>query len=916
MKKTFKLLAIGSLPLFLLIIIISSIDIIKTDFKYAHQSFATHQNPFDWLSYKVKTKITKSFINFKKNEKIGLPIKNIYIKEALQKELLKETPYSVKIWKEGLLLNDSGPADKIKIKLRGDNPANWLFLKKNWKIKKRKKTRSTRQRYFEYHPFDFEVFFSGKIAKSIGLITPNLKLIELFINDQSQGIYTETETLNENFLRRSKIMPVTIYKGEQILSESIIGIENNLLNSPGALKKIAFFNQIKEDDKTDLKILSTTLQLAHNSKKSFYELNELIDLNYLSRFLSYQIITQNFHNDYSHNFRIISDPWSGKFTPIVYDPLFNIDNKKTELDYDQASNELFVLLNQNSHFQDLKFKNLNLLLNSEIFKNELKNMRLLENKINISEGRDIELLSNNLNLIKLFMKIFTNENKTNIIHLEKKKFIKKFYIHINNIKNFLHEKPKASWYKTEKGFEIYIKDKLPISDLNLFFDRNAPKWVVLDLNENGKVDIGESKFKLNGNTNLLIPLRFYANRIPYANNPTDLAFPKLKVTPTRFKFILDQNIKPSKIEFINPFSKKNFKLEYKSFSTFPASRFNIPLHNNIIIKNKIILAGEINIKKTTIYNDAVEIKPGTRFLIENNSSIIFKNKILALGTKEEPILFKNIKLKEWGTVALQGGNTKNSILNNIIFEGGSGTTHRNISYTGALSIHDTNNITISNIKMRNNSKYDDMIHIVYVDNIKLKNIQIQNSFMDAIDIDMSTNVEINNVEIYNSGNDGIDLMESDTIIRDVKIKNSADKGISVGENSFLILNNSLISNNDIGIATKDKSFSFIINSDLIQNNISLSNYKKNLQYGDGGITKVYKSILSKNKDISVDKHSTIELTDSNIDNINIKNKMIYGKKNEDHLLTLKNNAYEEIIKKLRNNNSNFFFDNNYIGVIN
>ena len=77
MKKTFKLLFFGSLPLFLLIIIISFIDILKTDFKYAHQSLYTYHNPFNWFSYRVKSNITKSLITFKKDTVIGLPIKHI-----------------------------------------------------------------------------------------------------------------------------------------------------------------------------------------------------------------------------------------------------------------------------------------------------------------------------------------------------------------------------------------------------------------------------------------------------------------------------------------------------------------------------------------------------------------------------------------------------------------------------------------------------------------------------------------------------------------------------------------------------------------------------------------------------------------------------------------------------------------------
>ena len=469
MKKTLKLLFLGSLPLFLLIIIISCIDIFKTDFKYAHQSHYTYQDSFNWFSYRVKTNVVKSLTTLKKNTKIGLPIKHIYLKEKFNREFLQKTPSSTKKWKEGLLVNNDGSTDKIEIRLKGDNPGNWLFLKKNWKIKKRKKSLTERQRYFEYLPFDFEIYLSGKIANSLELISPNFKLVELFLNDQSQGIYIETETLNENFLRRNKIMPVNLYKGEQILSESIIGIEMNLLNSPGALKKIAYFNQISKGDKSDLKHLSRTMQLAHNNNESYARLMDLIDLKYWANFLSYQILTQNFHNDYSHNFRMISDPWSGKFTPIVYDPLFNIDIKEKNLGFEQSSNELFVLLNQNSYFQNLKLEKLNFILNKNIIENEILKSNFLDEKIKISESRDVEILSKDLNLTSLFLGIFKSEKKSNISYKNKKQLIEKLTLHTKKIENFLISEPKANWFKSNNGFDVFINGTLPAAELNIFF---------------------------------------------------------------------------------------------------------------------------------------------------------------------------------------------------------------------------------------------------------------------------------------------------------------------------------------------------------------------------------------------------------------------------------------------------------------
>jgi len=904
MKKTLKLLIFGSLPLLLLIIILSCIDIIKTDFKYAHQSFNTYQDSFNWFSYRVKTNVSKSFINFKKSTKIGLPIKHIYLKEKFNKEFLEKTPDSIKKWKEALLINNNGSTDKIEIRLKGDNPGNWFFLKKHWKIKKRKKNLTERQRYFEYLPFDFEIYLSGKLASSLKLISPSFKLVELFLNDESKGIYIETETLNEGFLRRNKIMPVNLYKGEQILSEKIIGIEVNLLNSPGALKKISYFNQVEKDDKSDLRFLSNTIQLAHNNNESYSNLIDLIDLKYWANFISYQILTQNFHNDYFHNFRMISDPWTGKFTPIVYDPLLDLSVENRKFDFDRSSNELFVLLNQNSYFQNLKFERLNFILNSNVIENEIIKSNLLDEKIKISEARDVEILSKDLNVFSLFSRIFSNKKKSNISYNNKKIIIKKLKLHTNKIQKFLTSEPRANWYNNENGFDIYINSILPVADLNFFFKDKKPKWIALDINENGIVDKNELKFNLNKDRKIIIPYRFYANRIPIAKDIKNLSRPELKILPTRFRFISADNIKPNKIDYKNPFSKKKFELIYKNQSSFPISKYNKPIITNSKIENKIILEGIVNINEMTVYDNTIEIKAGTTFYIDNGASIIFKNKLIALGTKENPILFIKRNIDDWGTVALQGEGTQNSILNNIFFDGGSGHIYRNIKYTGALSIHDTKNVIIKNVNMKNNKNYDDMIHIVYVDNIRLENIQIKNSFMDGIDIDMSTQVVIKNVTIDEPGNDGIDLMESDAIISEAKIYKAIDKAISVGENSFLILNNSLLSENNIGIATKDKSFSFVNSSNFIGNKLSVSNYKKNWQYADGGVSMINSSKLSNKDNISVDKHSTIHIVNSSIGNINIDEKTIAKKKNKNHLLILKKNDYEKISKKLKKSNIN------------
>ena len=118
------------------------------------------------------------------------------------------------------------------------------------------------------------------------------------------------------------------------------------------------------------------------------------------------------------------------------------------------------------------------------------------------------------------------------------------------------------------------------------------------------------------------------------------------------------------------------------------------------------------------------------------------------------------------------------------------------------------------------------------------------------------------------------------------------------------------------MATKDKSFSFVINSDLTKNNVSLSNYKKNWQYADGGITTIYKSKIDDKQNILVDKHSTIKIINSEINKININEEIISKQKNDNHLLILKKNGIREITQILKDNEIKIVKDMNQIGATN
>ena len=141
-----------------------------------------------------------------------------------------------------------------------------------------------------------------------------------------------------------------------------------------------------------------------------------------------------------------------------------------------------------------------------------------------------------------------------------------------------------------------------------------------------------------------------------------------------------------------------------------------------------------------------------------------------------------------------------------------------------LSVHDVANVTLQGIVLFDNDTYDDMMHVVYGNDIRIKDCVFRGARADAIDIDIST-VSVEGCFIDDSGNDALDLMASQALITNSKFARSRDKGISVGEASTLLANSTL-ENNHIGIESKDGSQAYAVRSNFTSNAIQLNAYKK------------------------------------------------------------------------------------------
>ena len=871
MKKIFKILYPFIFPVTLVIFLLYSFKVIKLEYHFGYQSANVYQNSFSWQKQIFFSEL-KRFKNkiFEKKNKNNFPKVELFVSRQNSRKLLSDLPASTKKWVNAYISYPSNEINfqKINLRYRGDNPINWLKQKKQLRIKTRKNELINGYRHINYSIFEADKYLSYLISDKMDLINQNYNLVEIYINGETQGLYIEQEKIDEIFLRKNKLMPTNIYKGENNATETFIGLNQNLFNNPGLWSKLAVFNQENPDNFEDLTSFLKTLK--SNKFQSDPTINEYIDLKYYSRLEAFLAIANNYHHDSYHNLRFVTDPWSGKITQLIIDPMIS-----SNLNLDFSSNDLGTFLNKNTFFIHEKYKWIYFYLYKEDiikkieadYKKIKKDLKIINKKEPYDIGREDHNISleNNLLLLK--------NNKT--------KFLK-----------ILNSNPESAWNKNQSSFDIVLNDYAPLSSFKFFFEKTStPKWVGIDLNYDNKISEIEPKFYLNKDLNFLdIPIAFYSNRFK-VNNLISTNYPNFDIdhSKTYLKFISENNSSPLKVEALNFFNKSSFLIKEKNFSdAVKLNNFNQIINlREKEIKKKITLNGIINVDKNLIFNDEVIIQPGTKFLIKPGKHVVFKQKVDAQGTTSEPISFQKfdkINSLPWGSVAILGKKTMGSTFNNVIFSGGSGGYFNQYKFSSMFSVHNTKNIKILNSQFLLNELFDDTIHVIYSSDILFDNIEVNNAFGDALDVDISEQVNIKNSLIKGSKNDGLDFMESQAIIENLLVTNSEDKGISVGENSKVTVRNSIFKNNKIGAAIKDNSIGLFYDNKFLNNDIQIASYAKNWRYGSGGNVKVLSSRIEsrENKFVTtMDPADFEKIRDKNLNQdskINISNSEILGDK--------------------------------------
>jgi len=278
-----------------------------------------------------------------------------------------------------------------------------------------------------------------------------------------------------------------------------------------------------------------------------------------------------------------------------------------------------------------------------------------------------------------------------------------------------------------------------------------------------------------------------------------------------------------------------------------------------LLEGELVLKGDEYqyVGKNTESISFVEANPITELKFKD-TRIFYSSGIEIKFNPEEEII--NINQNTPGArVFILGGMLKNTTIN---FNGYKKEFKNLQNYpiddrglTGCLSLI---NISLKNISINSNkSSCEDSVNLINTTG-SINKIDIQNSYMDGLDIDFSK-LEIKRANIKDSKNDCLDLSFGEYKLGEINLSNCGDKGLSVGEKSLVQLNNIKIKNSNIGIASKDSSITKLNNAFLENLTTCVTAYNKKQEFY-GGFLKI-KNVDCKNynEKTKIDNYSKIVL---------------------------------------------------------
>lgn len=800
------------------------------------------------------------------------PIVDLRVDGTALDALSSDLPASAEKWERGELVVNGLP-QRVKVRYRGQLMSRYFWKRKAWKIETRKRELVDGFRKINLTPIGRSRLASHltfMVGREVGLAAPRSRFVRLFLNGEDQGVYLQEEQIDESMIRANQRMPGDVFYGELYMPDEPKMSSAELFWNPFLWEKDSRNNRYPDEYRPHLTDLldcicdgppsrlsdengraatsgdspsawaDTGAGPIRHSTDSFARLYRLLDMDKVPLYFAVLAFQGDRHIDDIHNQKLYFNPLTGRFEPLLWNPLFNMGGENA---VESMNNRFFRKLVQDPRFLDLVHRQVyERLILGGMTDRQLRELDSIERTIAPFVLDRDEFLADVAQVRQSLLaraerfRSFYEEASVHI-QAEPLRDVTRLHVFGRAVASLrlkaitLVEEPDACTLWEDRDFNGRLSEA----------DRQLP---VKLLGNDLTVESNDALIYTGRDLRGLEP-NHGSTRLAFLKSSYLLVPPQPGRLPKVVGITAERTVGEGKVAV-----RQGAPDDYVAVETVHPWRLSAPEPpREYRFEGSVALAENLIVRP----GDRFEAKPGTTFRLGPGVSMLF----------HRDVHLSNVNVRRldpdrpWGVVALQGPEASGSLLEGCRFSGGSEATIGHVYYSGMLSVHYADRVVVRNSEFSGNLLGDDTVRFARCDHVLVENTHIGKANGDAIDFDLCSG-RLAECTIADSCGDGIDLMTSQIDVERARITTAGDKGISVGEASHPTISDSSIRDCVTGLGIKDGSDPTVRNVDILACRVGVNSYDKNWRYPGGGRGRLVQCTLRGNGvDVRLDDRSTL-----------------------------------------------------------
>ncbi len=757
-----------------------------------------------------------------------------------------------------------------RIRYRGDQPWHWIGAQKSMKVRLDRGDLMDGTRVFnllnDATPFGLEDEILLDLARERGIITPEYFPAWVRINNTEMGVYRYEAQPEEGLLRRTRRMPGSIYSGDSEALKPGADVGGLFWDKAG-WSKVAFRDEAEAENFDELERFLHAITTASNRDFATFAESEL-DLDKYAFFDALDVVFGGNDHDYFSNHKFYVDPYRGKFEPIAWSFRGFQDEPRLNL----VDNPLLIRLKFVPGYLTKRNRAVYELLTG---KASLPEIRTRASRAFAKVAGDLAAdpywdAYKLLPRVTRFHRFMVRPMSANAWMLSAQNelfgFAKRSRFLLDRLEqpgiDLSSERASGGIQKLVVrafGDAAYALRQVVFPgchDYALWADDDRDGvW----RRERDSL-IGRSSRAATlvpfARAELTAGLRLVARDDPQPKHGDVWA----EGEPRNYVFFLTGTCAPGEIDlvfddlttggstrlttgtssrFATDDPPKTVATSTPTFSAGERSPHPWDFPAAALPETVILGPGDIAINASRVFTktQAVRIVAGTRLLLAANASLVFLGPLTIEGEPEAKVHFvRRDANKAFGGLILQGPATAGSRLRHFEIVGGSHAGHESFVAPGLLNIHDSHDVTIDGANLVATTDADDVVHVAYVNDLRLYDVVVHRPPVDGVDLEFVT-ADLRGVQVTRAGDDCLDLMGTNLRLADSVLSGCTNNGVSAGEETEVAAHGVLIADSKIGVLAKNASSVRLTRSLVFRSKTALNTRRHEVHYaGESSIT--------------------------------------------------------------------------------